>query len=124
MKLENQIVIVEQAKRLKWLGVSQNAIIHYQFNGVDDNGEHYTPIYIGSQPCDEQEKYIAAFTTSEIGRAFGYGTRASRWLMTLTADMGTVTNLFNAQYLAAKLITAIENGLTTVDEVNERLKNA
>lgn len=121
MELVKQVCTLQQAKILKEFGINQNAIIHYEFHGVDDKGPQYTPIYTGSQPYDEQEKYIAAFTVAELGVMFGVGTRVTDWLVNVKIDTSTKTLMWRPEFLADCLIEALENNLTTAAEVNARL---
>lgn len=59
MKLEDQVVSLELAKRLKELGVKQNTFWHY---APDDNGE-FNDLYMSGQTSFD----ISAFTVAELG---------------------------------------------------------
>ena len=66
MKLENQVVSLELAKKLKELGVKQESLFYW----TELNGEPFLMIvkdFEGeSIPEDRKDKFISAFTVSEI----------------------------------------------------------
>lgn len=64
MKLEQQVVSLEIAKRLKELGVKQESLFWWEYNGSFE----YKVIY-GRRLEDEKKsgRYISAFTVAELG---------------------------------------------------------
>lgn len=75
MKLEDQVVSLELAKRLKELGVKQESYFFWQINGLwNDNislrnkGDLGSSYVIDGQ--DKQQTY-AAFTVAELGEIIG-----------------------------------------------------
>jgi hypothetical protein len=72
MILENQVCTIEQAKKLKELGVIQKSLFywHPKFErpvfgetSVKKHGKQYTV----TQVCNDKEVAVSAFTASEIG---------------------------------------------------------
>lgn len=116
MKLENQVVPIEQAKRLKELGVNAPSIfLWYKAN----NG--YEVVY--NEDLVDFDTNFSAYGVAELGVMFGIGTRATDWLVN-TMCRPSKTVMWNPYFLAKCLIEALETGITTAAEVNERLKNA
>lgn len=64
MKLEQQVISLELAKRLKALGVKQESIFYWQYGGELDGAvlcfEH-------DETWDDDYKHVAAFTVAELG---------------------------------------------------------
>lgn len=109
MKIENQVCSLEQARKLKELGVAQIGYLTYCHSGV----------------C---ERMADAFTVAELGAMFGSGTRESENLYNAVLSKLNSGNPFNivfrASFLADYLIWALENKYITAADCNERLKSA
>lgn len=141
MKIENQVCTLEQAKKLKELGVIQEESQFYyrgqnvwHHNEVTDwpNQEQFYDLF-GSGA--EAGQIFAAFTVAELGQMLpaGYDTMAGT--VTLTKREWLGYDLYGkyipsekaydteAQCRAAMLIYLIESKLTTPEETNKRLNH-
>lgn len=116
MKIEQQVCTLEQAKRLKELGIEQRSIF-YHFGGKVTN------VAWGND-------YFAAFTVAELGVMLlsdcktqiisGYWSASFHSLNNKSYyESGFTTE---AEARAAMLIYLLENNLTTASSVNTRLK--
>jgi len=124
MKLQHQVCTSEQAFKLKELGITQKganfawqtfpagAAFHFQ----------YPIIY-----ADKAHEYAAAFTLAELGIMLNCDTSGSPkpW----SDDQYNSVEQFNyykteASLRAAVLLFSIEHGFISINEINERLKNA
>ncbi len=70
MRLEDQVVGLELAKKLKELGVKQESLFYWQELElreweIEQNVEKYVCVYSGDEPCLEED--ISAFTVAELG---------------------------------------------------------
>lgn len=122
MKIEDQVCSLEQAKKLNKLGVLQGcSILFYdtrkrgrlQFNSNPVGG------YKDADSC------FSAFTISEFGLMIGKGTKAAekhwQWLIDCVNSGLSGTVSYNTVALAGFVITQIENGDLSVEEINKRL---
>jgi hypothetical protein len=136
MKIENQVCTLEQAKRLKELGV--NTKCAFGFIEIPANGlgvyaywhdEKYALInadiimYLGNG----EGKWYAP-TVTELGAMFGKGTSAASLLYDAVQDQmnrsHSFTIVLSPQFLANCLIGLLETGRVAADEVNQRLQTA
>lgn len=144
MKLIDQVITLEQAKRLKELGVTQNSYFSWcgdETQRLMDNGKDGLTIsdwvYISETiPVNNQEAdhrsmvpsarpFAAAFTVAELGAMIGKGTNAASLLYdAVQARMNqshSFTIVLSAQFIANCLIGMLETGMLTPEEVNARL---
>lgn len=145
MKLSEQVISLEQAKRLKELGIEQKSICYhhfqkdYGFAGVQENKENHT-VSFGKPPMITDMAYSAftvaelgvmlpPFTYSWMGRANTYGCVSSNQepnddYINYSVENGQISNGANeAECRAAQLIYLLENNLVTPAEINQRLTN-
>lgn len=141
MKLEKQVCTLEQATRLKELGVEQNGYHAYAHHVVNTkpyfNGEtteweteySETPELIETALAQfDGLPHASAFTVAELGVMFGKGTDAASLLYDAVQDQmnrsHSFTIVLSPHFLANCLIGLLETGRITADEVNERLRAA
>lgn len=72
MKLEDQVVSLEQAKRLKELGVLQESCFYYN---QYDNTVH---LDIAKDHCGGDERCWSAFTVAELGKMLPAGYKTTK----------------------------------------------
>ncbi len=132
MKIENQVVTIEQAKKLTALGVTAEPL-YWHVIDIDP----ITPMDIIQKwqhsNFDQCEKY-PAFTVAELGVMLPSETHTQRtgsedseydnWEWVDDGN-GNANGLYNTEVeaRAAMLIYLLENNLTTAEEVNQRLTN-
>jgi hypothetical protein len=125
MKLENQICTLEQAKRLKELGICQDGYFHYgdRLDGPTESWMHE----------GDEDVFYAAFTVAELGVMLDYCSVTRSEMPGYKGQFcfpgGPIKGecLYfptEAQARAQRLIIALEKEWTTVEEVNNRLKAA
>jgi hypothetical protein len=134
MKLEDQVCTLEQAKRLKELGVegslycwvypANNKMISTR-KGVCERG--WAIQVIEENEGDEFDHDMApAFTVSELAAMIGKGTNAASLVYdAVQARMNqshSFTICYSLQFLANCIIGLLETGRLTPAEVNQRLK--
>lgn len=122
MKLHDQICTIEQAKRLKELGVAEKS--YFVFLVFKDTVEHTGPrwAYVGDKRIQ-----IPSFTVAELGvmlpdyfsvhRGHSGGYYCNKLMSTDPEAIGPTM----AQAMASRLITGLETGEFTAEEVNKRL---
>lgn len=152
MKLQDQVCTLEQAKKLKELGVKQESL--FCFIGDDNPDPKYNlphDLYYSYQAREEfgaswWEHRIAAFTVAELGAMlpgvdiskgefmyFSMGSKGGHWFIDYngserkTIECKGEDDLFEmketeAGARAEMLIYLLENKLITIDEVNDRLQ--
>ena len=137
MKLQDQVCTLEQAKKLKELGVIQDSIFCFIGDGNPDP-KYFTSfeIYYSANAMLEvgaswHEHRIAAFTVAELGIMLPSETLTIRrgsesfpnWEWE-NEGRQTGWGCFNTEAAARAdhLIMLLENKLITVEEVNKRLK--
>jgi hypothetical protein len=141
MDLSKQVIILQQAKRLKELGIVQESAFYHDLNMYDEQW--------GLIPKHELEQKVevlgigeaySAFTVAELGvllprdkyGAGRYYTIQDAYLPTLgfsvwdfneNEQVETVEKVYltEAEARAALLIFLLENNHTTAEEVNQRL---
>ena len=132
MKIENQVVTIEQAKKLKELGVTAEPLFWYVID-IDP----ITPLDIIQKwqhsNFDQCEKY-PAYTVAELGvmlpsetftqRTGSEDSEYDNWEWVDDGN-GNANGLYEteAEARASMLIYLLENNLTTPEEVNQRLNN-
>lgn len=145
MKLTDQVVSLEQAKRLKELGVkNDNILFAWVVFCPDPIGEHYSYEVVyrdeESQPAKYGEYLGPAFTVSELGvmllaySPIGHSFYidmgktdgkcwAHSWSNKRHQSQGIISwHKTEASARAAMLIHLLENNLLSVEEVNQRLE--
>lgn len=128
MKIEQQVCSLDHARKLKELGITQQSEYYFRdihlwnINEITDwqNQETMGNLIQGG---DEAYRIFSAFTVAELGvmlpdvvKYF----RANDILDQHAIAMGAAGST-EAEARAAMLIHLIENKLTTVDEVNQKL---
>lgn len=138
MKLENQVCALDQAKKLKELGVEQKSLWHYT---VNDSGEvkamtvlntHQVFINPNNGAHYSTWKKIAAYTSAELGEMLPRecfimlepGEKMHVWHAGSEDFEILCPADTEAQAKADLLIWLLEKGHTTAAEVNERLAAA
>jgi hypothetical protein len=144
MKIENQVCSIEQAKLLKSLGIEQESLFFW-YNQPHDNGKDeyweteevaYRPWFVNaSYPEDESEgctyyahgtEQYSAFTVSELAAMIGKGTNAASLLYdAVQSQMNrshSFTICYSPEFLANCVISMLQTGRITAEEINERLK--
>ena len=132
MKIENQVVTIEQAKKLKELGVTAEPLFWYVID-IDP----ITPLDIIQKwqhsNFDQCEKY-PAYTVAELGvmlpsetftqRTGSEDSEYDNWEWVDDGN-GNANGLYEteAEARASMLIYLLENHLTTHKEVNKRLNS-
>jgi hypothetical protein len=136
MKIQDQVCTLEQANRLKELGVLQKSLFYHHpaFDKpvfgetvVTETGKQYKKV----QVCNDKKGAAAAFTVAELGLLLG----RSPYAVYLKLDniefwhadyehipFGAFSTEVEAK--AAILIHQLENKLIAAAEVNERFKAA
>jgi len=148
MNIESQVCSLEQAKKLKDLGVSQKSIFYWHPNF--DNpvfGEQWTTVagkqYKKTQVCNDKNGSYSAFTVAELGVMLCHKIRIGKALYKFRANLeksglwhlkfrtlnaGVMTPLCITQgkneaiARAEMLIKLLEKGFLRVTQVTERLK--
>ena len=126
MKLSEQVCTLEQAKRLKELGIEQKSICYhhfqkdYGFAGVQENKENHT-VSFGKPPMITDMAY-SAFTVAELGvmipaEYFLPSNKDGAWWM----SHGMTFEKTEAEARATMLIQLLQANKVTPAEVNQRL---
>ena len=149
MKLQDQVCTLEQAKRLKELGVIYEPFFTWlECAEFDEQGSKilkWIPVLFYEQGMDlyavpgdypesmkeehgdfhETRGNSPAFTVAELGVMIGRGTKAAeshfQWLMACVNSGLSGTVAYNVTALAGFVITQLESGNLTPEEVNKRL---
>lgn len=138
MRLEDQVISLEKAVRIKELGIIQDSKYYWRSRSI----EHVDSINSwGDQETlgdmikrndkiwslewrDEYEVY-SAFTVSEMAAMIGRGTNASTLLYDAVQDQmnrsHSFTICYSPDFMANCLISLIETGRITAEECNKRL---
>jgi hypothetical protein len=118
MKISNQVCTLEQAKRLKELGVCQESYFHY--------GDHMDGVFESWMHEGDEDTFYAAFTVAELGAMLKgcetYPRKSDRndyWFIYLEKFEHFKTE---AEGRAAILIYRLEKGASTIAEVNHLLQ--
>jgi hypothetical protein len=146
MKLMNQVCTLEQAKKLKALGVNQDSLYSWcgdETKRLMDNGKDGLAVsdwvYIDlTIPPNNQEldhrsmvpsakPFAAAFTVAELGAMIGKGTNAAALFYdAVQARMNqshSFTIALDVKFVANCVIGMLETGRMNIEEVNNRLLN-
>lgn len=137
MKIENQVCTLEQATRLKELGIVQESLFHH---GLWYNGDSHDNVIRVGRAAENKRFQYAAFTVAELGAMLPLEVRTGRGIMNgedyclvsvespLCYKMDKCQPMFSWNYFkteaigrAALLIYLLENKLITPEEVNHRL---
>lgn len=132
MKLHDQVCTIEQAKRLKELGIVQEAEFSwFVATDVDDdsalNRSWKSSCLTCGHPRTPYFEELSAFTASELSLALPdyfsvhRGNSGGYYCNKLMATDPEATGPTMAQAMASRLITGLETGEFTADEVNKRL---
>lgn len=117
MKIENQVCTLEQAKKLKDIGISQVSQYHHFSLGFWSDGK-------GNYP----EKFELAYhKTAPEGYIKAYSAFTSAELLAMISNTITINILQCAQpasALADHFIWLIETKELSIDECNDRLLNS
>lgn len=133
MKLEQQVCTLEQAKKLKELGVEQKVLYQWKVNDVQT-------VVIDTPMAMWIERYVppvgnafyAAFTVAELGVMLPNYYESHKGAMDDTWYCGMLEGgdgeyfaieKTESEARAAMLIYLLGNHLTTPEEVNQRLNN-
>lgn len=138
MKIENQCCTLEQAKKLKELGVKQDAIWFWLYPAKEgiistSNGLYYhlhaKEIFSDNEGNEFDSEMSAAYTVAELGVMLPTAYDTMRvddgWRGYDDNNKDYPCNLIfktEAECRAALLIALLENEDTTPQEVNQRLK--
>lgn len=130
MKIENQVISLEQAKRLKELGIEQLSVFCYMAHGKDFTGSEVVSINNFYKAPEPDFTWVSAFTVSEL--QLMCGTMGNVEISEHNPTEGCFYSYYNKKFVyfktlaaafAAKLIRNLENEYYTAAEANERLKN-
>lgn len=133
MKLENQVCTLEQAKRLKELGVYQEST--FSWVAHKQTALPIPVVYYCGQIEDHQKEFgagafgiivvAAAFTIAELRVMFGRGTAESElFYRSVQEDMNrshSFTIALTPEFAAGCLIAMLELRQVTSEEINQRL---
>lgn len=118
MKLQDQVCLLEQAKKLKELGVAQDSLFRYCYYrdnsfGLEVNiGEDWiTDDGIKHNWDSSKESFASAFSVAEL-----------LLMNNETITINYMQLIKPAEALADHLIGRITNSEITIDEVNQRLQ--
>ncbi len=126
MKIENQVVTIEQAKKLKELGVTQDTLYAF-YHHWEINKMVYSLMLKDSDSINES---FAAPTVAELGVMLPNYYESHKGAMDDTWYCGMLEGgdgeyfaieKTESEARAAMLIYLLENHLTTPEEVNQRL---
>lgn len=132
MKLQDQVITIEQAKRLKELGINgESAFSHFKaasHSGIclgDIGNLRHVWALTGNGYDREGVEFIPAFTVTEMGRMIGSGTfAAQKFHDAVSARINSSHSMTIAtapQFVGNFLIAAIEQAILTPEEANTRL---
>lgn len=140
MKIENQCCSLEQAKRLKELGVEQKSFFWWNKTNSQKDGEHkfieaadahdYTIRWKKPEQYGSDWQMFSAFSGSELGAItdFEFSTwrnGQNKWVISRhDAFDKWMYGDTEAECRANLLIHLLENNLITSEEVNKRLANS
>ena len=109
MKVENQICTIEQARKLKALGITQGVAYFYFYQ--DEKLKESGDVRVLSQAFDSRcENCFDAFNVAELGEMLDYGTFCYRKR--------------EAIHRANCLIMDLEMNITTPEKVNDKIINS
>lgn len=122
MKLEHQVCTLEQAKRLKELGVTARSIFMHSEHlegSVITNTD--TAVHLSAMD------YAPAYTVAELMQAINWDyvsisapyQEDNTWDMFLRSDK--ISGLMLSHVLADTIIYQLENNLITTEQINKRL---
>jgi hypothetical protein len=130
MKLQDQVITLDQAKRLKELGVKQESHFYHHPNfeeptpGRTSVKKHGT-MYKVTQVKNDLAVTLSAFSVAELGAIIGKGTNAAALFYDAVLDQMNRSHSFtialSVQFVANCVIGMLETGRLTIDEVNARL---
>lgn len=134
MKLIDQVITIDQAKRLKDLGVIQDAVWFWAYPVKEKMISTKKDIIHNSQ-CEDilsdnegdefDHDVAAAFTVSELGAMIGKGTNAAALFYdAVQARMNqshSFTIALDVKFVANCVIGLLETGRVTAEEVNAML---
>lgn len=124
MKLQDQVCTLEQAKRLRELGVTQYSFFWW----IKEGGNEYLLLHYG---MTANRTGFSAYTVAELGEMLPTGFDTMRTTLTLEKSewlgYDNDSKYFpdakgyqtEAQCRAAMLIRLIESNLTTIEQINK-----
>lgn len=133
MKIDNQVCTLEQADKLKQLGIAQEGYLCYTGDGVKTDIELTTDFEAREMAAYIYRDRTSAFTVAELcimalcdaAEKSGYNTKWSKGEFLILYQGSTINRFTNqAQALAYLLILLIEKGFTMPEMCNVRLLNA
>jgi len=121
MKLENQVVSLDLAKRLKELGVKQESL--FWWNRLSDEPNGTEDWDLRNFQSDLASEVYSAFTVAELGEILPIRARSERWEKwyctynphdSANADGARIESAITEADARAKMLTyLLENKLTT-----------
>jgi hypothetical protein len=118
MKIENQVCTPEQGEKLKELGVWQESLFYWT------HSEKWGIMYWTS--IDFRGGPTSVFTAGELAAMIGKGTNAASLLYdAVQSQMNrshSFTICYSPEFLANVIISMLQTGRLTAEEINERLK--
>lgn len=125
MKLIDQVISLEQAKRLSQLGITQglSAFFWDDYEGKQELRPNQSPE--GGYSPGSCNTCFSAFTVAELGAMIGKGTNAASLLYDAVQDQmnrsHSFTIVLGVQFVVNCVIGMLETGRLTPKEVNARL---
>lgn len=127
MKIENQVCTLEQAKKLKELGIECKSLFQWRdYSMLKDN--RIEPLVSYERVTVSHASVMQvfnAFTVAELGVMIGKGTHFSerhwQWLLDCVNSGLSGTVAYNTVALAGFVLTHIEAYPSEISEVNKRL---
>jgi hypothetical protein len=138
MKIEQQVCTLEQAKRLKELGVKQESLFYHYVTYSQKDGQSMGIFYTKADAEKKQHEYrynwncptelFSAYTVAELGEILPsshYSTNNEYlgWRC-YNGDNKEIINVYannEAECRAAAIIHLLEQKIITVEEINKRL---
>lgn len=124
------VCTIEQGKIIEEMGVRVHGCFEWNtLNGVSNVHNYGVGENIMGRMEREQKEYTLvsypAYTVSELGVMIGQGTKMAekhwQWLLDSVNSGLSGTVAYNPVALAGFVITALQEGWATADEINERL---
>jgi hypothetical protein len=127
MKIEKQVCSLEQAKKLKELGVKQEISL-YAFNQWNYKvmGDTSSGVW-QLENKHQSDSFYSAFTVAELGDLLGYLITKKRLEVPdeiterYARNEDDYTALYSPNLLSDTIIYWLENNLVAIEEVNQRL---
>lgn len=130
MKLENQVCTLEQAKKLKELGIVQDSLFSWRKGEFYNTGEWIFEWYVTNDAYDfeiEPSESYSAFTVAELGMMLGgiftieRNEKLGLYFASTPKGKKKALNFTIASALTSELIGEIEERSISIQEINNRL---